>query len=108
MGLQVCQTIHWTGTDRAMVAATEREQNGNVAVFDAIGGEFVLHLKEEKADRLYVVDVSGDWREEIVIQNGNELHIYHNNTSNPNPERPRLWNAAHYGRSKMTWNRSSN
>ncbi len=108
MGLQVCQTIHWTGTDRAMVVATEREQNGNVAVFEAIGGEFVLHLNQEKADRLYVVDVTGDWREEIVILNGNDLYIYHNDAPNPNPNRPRLWNAAHYGRSKMTWNRSSN
>ncbi|UCE47934.1 MAG: hypothetical protein JSW47_20340, partial [Phycisphaerales bacterium] len=108
MGLQVCQTIHWNGAAKPLVVATEREQNGNVAVFDPIGGEFLLHLKEEKADRLYVVDICGDWREEIVILNGNELRIYHNDDLNPNPNRRRLWDDTHYGRNKMTWNRSSN
>jgi len=108
MGLQVCQTIHWDGTAKALVAATEREQNGNVSIFDPIGGKFLLHLKEEKADRLYVADVSGDWREEFVILNGSELHIYHNDGPNPNPDHRRFWNDAHYIRNKMTWNRSSN
>ncbi len=108
MGLQVCQTIHWDGTPKALVVATEREQNGNVAVFDPIGGKFLLHLKEEKADRLYVADVSGDWREEFVILNGNELHVYHDGAPNPNPNRRRFWSDAHYVRNKMTWNRSSN
>ena len=40
--------------------------------------------------------------------NGNELHIYHNDDINPNPDRGRFWNDSHYGRNKMTWNRSSN
>ena len=108
MGLQVCQTIHWDGTAKALVVATEREQSGSVAIFDPMDGKFALHLKEEKADRLYVADISGDWREEIIILNGNELHIYHNEDSNPNPNSSRLWNDKHYTASKMTWNRSSN
>jgi hypothetical protein len=108
MGLQVCQTIHWDGTSKALVVATEREQNGNVGIFDPIGGRFLLHLKEEKADRLYVADVSGDWREEILILNGNELHVYHNDAKNPDPDRRKFWDQAHYRRNKMTWNRSSN
>ena len=108
MGLQVCQTILYEGTAKALVVATEREQNGNVAVFNPITGRFLLHLEQEKADRLYVVDVSGDWREEIVILNGDELHIYHSENPNPNPGRKRLWDAQNYRRSKMTWNRSSN
>jgi len=108
MGLQVCQTIHWDGTPRALVVATEREQNGNVGIFDPIGGGFLLHLKEQKADRLFVADVSGDWREEFIILNGNELYVYHNDAPNPNPGRKRFWSDAHYVRNKMTWNRSSN
>ena len=108
MGLQACQTIRYEGTAKALVVATEREQNGNVAVFDPITGRFLLHLEQEKADRLYVVDVSGDWREEIVILNGDELHIYHSESPNPYPGRKRLWDAQNYRRSKMTWNRSSN
>ena len=108
MGLQVCQTIHWDGTAKPLVAVTERRQNGNVALFEAITGKFIHHLKEEKADRLYVADVSGDWREEIIILNGSQLHVYHNDAVNPDPDHDRLWNTSHYARSKMTWNRSSN
>ena len=108
MGLQVCQMIHWDGTAKALVVATERERNGNVGIFDPIGGKFLLHLKNQMADRLYVADVSGDWREEFIILNGNELHVYHNSARNPNPNRRRFWIDAHYVRNKMTWNRSSN
>ena len=108
MGLQVCQTIHWGGSGRPLVAATEREQNGQVAVIDPLTGKFLLRLQNEKADRLYVCDVSGDWREEIVILNGNELHVYHNHAPNPNPEWPSLWDRGQYRRSMMTWNRSTN
>jgi len=108
MGMQLCQTIHWTGSDKALIAATERTQRGRVAIFDAIGGKVLFYLKDEKADRLHVADVSGDWREEMVILNGNVLHIYHNRQPNPNPNRPRLWQKQHYRRNKMTWNYSTN
>jgi hypothetical protein len=66
-------------------------------------GRFVQRFKE-KADRLYVADVTGDWREELVVLNGNEFHIYQNKEPNPNPQRRRLWSEQHYRRSKMTWN----
>lgn len=46
--------------------------------------------------------------EEAIVLNGNELHIYHDDKLNPNPNRSRLWNDACYSRNKMTWNRSSN
>jgi hypothetical protein len=58
----------------------------------------------EKADRLYVADVSGDWREEIVVLAGTELRIYHNPLPNPDPGRARLWQQDHYLRSKLTYN----
>ena len=66
-------------------------------------GEFVLEFPEN-ADRLYVADVTGDWREEIMVINGNQLHIYENTDPNPNPNRSSLWTQNHYRRSKMTWN----
>ena len=47
---------------------------------------------------------AGDWREELVVLNGNTLHIYHNDAPNPNPDHPRLWKQAHYGRTKRTHN----
>jgi len=102
-GLEVIWTIDWTGEARQVCAAKERHTSGDVAVFDAMTGEFLARFPET-ADRLYVADVSGDWREEIVVLNGNSLRIYHNDAINPRPDRPRLWPRRDYRRRKMTWN----
>jgi FG-GAP-like repeat len=102
-GVEVIWRIDWTGAPKQLAAAKERHRSGDVAIFDPISGKF-LHRFGERADRIYVADVSGDWREELIVLNGNELHIYENNEPNPNPNRPRLWNQNHYRRGKMTWN----
>ena len=102
-GVEAIWTIDWTGEARQLVAAKERHKSGDVCVFDPITGRFLHHIKE-KADRLYVADVSGDWREELLVVSGSELRIYHNPDKNPNPKHPRLWAQNHYRRSKMTWN----
>ena len=72
-------------------------------MFDGISGKFIQRFPE-KADRLYVADVSGDWREEMIVLSGSELHIWHNPAPNPRPQRPRLWEQPHYRRAKMTYN----
>jgi hypothetical protein len=102
-GVEVIFTIDWTGEPQQLAAAKERHESGDIGIFNPITGEF-LHKFQEKADRLYVADVSGDWREELIVLNGNELHIYSNPDPNPNPNHPRLWTQDHYRRSKMTWN----
>ena len=58
----------------------------------------------EKADRIYVADVAGDWREEIIVVNGKEIHVYQNTARNPRPGERRLWSRQAYRRSKMSWN----
>ncbi|NEO98898.1 MAG: hypothetical protein F6K58_09510 [Symploca sp. SIO2E9] len=102
-GVEVIFTIDWTGESKQLAAAKERHKSGDIAIFDPISGQF-LHKLKQKADRLYVADVSGDWREELIVLNGNQLHIYYNSEVNPNPDHPRLWTQNHYRRSKMTWN----
>ena len=102
-GVEVINAIHWTGEARQYAVAKERHRSGDVALFDPIQGQF-LERFEEQADRLYVADVSGDWREEIIVLAQRELHVYHNDSPNPNPDRPRLWSQQSYRRSKMTWN----
>jgi hypothetical protein len=102
-GVEVIWTIDWTGEPKQLAAAKERHISGDVAIFDPITGSFLQRF-EERADRLYVADVSGDWREEIIVLSGNELRIYENADPNPNPDRPPLWNQNHYRRNKMTWN----
>ena len=102
-GVEVIWAIDWTGGTKQLAAAKERHRAGDICIFDPITGEFRKHIKE-KADRLYVADVAGDWREELIVISGNQMRIYHNEEENPNPGRQRLWSQNHYRRSKMTWN----
>lgn len=102
-GVEVINTIDWTGDEKQLIVAKERHTSGNVVIFDAITGQFFLIFTEE-ADRLYVADVVGDWREEIIVLNKDEIHIYANPEPNPNPRHGSLWTQDHYRRNKMTWN----
>ena len=102
-GVERIVAIDWTGEEKQLAAATERGRIGDVCLFDPITGEFV-HRIPASADRLYVADVSGDWREEIIILEGSTLLIYHNPEPNPRPNEPRLWEQDHYRRAKLTHN----
>jgi hypothetical protein len=102
-GVDVIFAIDWTGEPKQLAAAKERHEAGDVAVFDPLSGSFLLRL-EEQTDRLYVADVTGDWREEIVVLSGDQLRIYESPVPNPAPGRASFWKQDHYHRSKMTWN----
>ncbi len=102
-GVEVIWTIDWTGEGKRLAAAKERHTEGDVAVFDPMDGRFV-HRIDEKADRLYVADVAGDAREEIVVLNGNSLRVYAAEGDGANPDAPSPWTRLDYRRSKTTWN----
>ncbi len=102
-GVETIFTVDWTGKSKQLAAAKERHRSGDVAIFDPLSGEFLSRFNE-KAGILYVADVSGDWREELIVLNANELRIYENQDSNPSSNHHRLWTIDHYRRSKMTWN----
>ena len=102
-GVEVIHTIDWTGDEKQLSVAKERHRTGDVAIFDPLDGRFLYRFRE-KAERLYVADVYGDWREEVIIVSGNELHIYQNPAANPRPDHPSLWEHQHYRRNKMTYN----
>ena len=102
-GVEIIHTIDWTGKQQQLACATERHKTGDVCLFEPLTGKFVAHFKE-KADRLYVADVTGDWREEIIVLNGNELHIYVNSEANPRPNKQRLWTNRNYFRLKQCYN----
>jgi hypothetical protein len=102
-GVEVINTIDWTGKQQQLACAQERHRSGDICIFEPLTGRFVARFKE-KADRLYVADVTGDWREEIIVLNGNELHIYQNTEPNPRPNRRRLWANRNYRRLKQCYN----
>jgi hypothetical protein len=103
MGVEVIAPIHWTGGERQLIAAKARHEAGPVAVLDPLTARFVLVI-EEQADRIYVADVLGDWREEIVVLAGDRIRVYANPAPNPRPGLPSLWDLGHYRRAKQNWN----
>lgn len=102
-GFEVIHSIHWTGDGQQHIVAKERHKAGDVGIFDAMTGQAIA-LFPAAVDRLYVADVVGDWREEIITIEGTTLKIYQNPETNPSPDRASLWEQAHYRRQKMTWN----
>jgi len=101
-GIERIEAIHWNGKHQH-AAGKERHRSGDICIWNPLTGEFVHHIKEQ-ADRLYVADVLGDWREELIVLNGKELRIYWNDADNPNPGRQRLWRSNAYQRSKQNYN----
>lgn len=102
-GVEIINTIDWTGERKQLACAKERHKSGDVCLFEPLTGKFVARFRE-KTDRLYVTDVTGDWREEIIVLNGSELHIYQNPAANPRPKEKRLWTNRNYRRMKQYYN----
>lgn len=72
---------------------------------DSAGGIIAADVDGDgRADRLYVADVAGDWREEIIVLDANELHVYQNTAPNPRPNEKRLWTRRNYRRLKQCHN----
>lgn len=102
-GVEVIFPIHWTGGSKQFNVAKERHESDNVGIFDPMTAKFI-HVFDEAADRVYVVDLAGDWREEVVVISGLKLRIYRNLDANPNPGLASLWSTRLYRRLKMTGN----
>jgi hypothetical protein len=102
-GVEVIHTIDWTGERQQLACAKERHESGDVGLFEPLTGKFVARFPET-ADRLYVADVFGDWREEIIVLAGTELHVYQNKAANPRTDQPRLWKQHNYRRMKQIHN----
>ncbi len=88
-GGEEIRVIAWTGEQKQLAGAKERHEQGDVCIFESATGRMVRRFPE-KAARLLVVDVSGDWREEIIVVSGNQIRIYWNDRPKTRPNYPRL------------------
>jgi hypothetical protein len=102
-GFEVIHRIRWTGAPKEYIVAKERHEAGDVGIFDALTGELIAQFPGQ-TQRLYVADVLGDWREEIIVLEAGRIQVYQNQQPNPQAEHPSLWEQPHYRRQKMTWN----
>ncbi len=102
-GLEEISRIDWDGSDKDYLAAKERHRTGAGAIVDAISGEF-LAIFRTRALRLYVADIEGDSREEvIVLDESGTIKIFTNPEPNPHPPKPSLWRHNWYRRQKQNW-----
>ncbi|MGQ0645415.1 MAG: rhamnogalacturonan lyase family protein [Elusimicrobiota bacterium] len=102
-GVDAIFAVHWDGSGRQHLALKERHKDGDAAVVDALTGRFLRRFPS-RAQRIYVADVAGDWREEVILVTETALHVYANPDPNPRPDEPRLWTLQRYRRAKMTHN----
>ncbi|WP_027256117.1 hypothetical protein [Leisingera aquimarina] len=106
-GIDLARPVHWEGTGRQLLFVTERHINGQIALVDALTGEF-LHVWPAKATRTYAADVLGDSREELIIletgADGAVLKIFWNEESAAGAPQARLWDSQSYRRTRQNWN----
>lgn len=103
-GVEDIWNLRWTGADKVLLTGKERHKRGDVGIYDAMDPSRTFRQFDAKTDRLYVADVAGDWREELLAISGNTLHVYQSTAENPNPNRESLWDDRTYRLDRMTWN----
>jgi hypothetical protein len=109
-GIEPVCTIDWFGGRTDQIAAAARHVDGHFGVFDAMTGTAFWSTAGStpamQAAMLYVADVAGDSREEILVYDKTDakIKIYWN--ADPNPNQPKLnkWDDPLYARLKQNWN----
>jgi hypothetical protein len=103
-GLEEICRIDWDGDAGDEIVGKERHMNGTGAIVDPITGDFRIIFRVN-AVRIYAAEVIGDYREEVIIVDGDgHVRIFFNPDANKNPEKPRYWAQQHYRRQKQNWN----
>ena len=108
-GIECIWTVDWDGGEREYIAAIARKVDGNMGVFNPITGKALWTTKDVspqiQAQFVYVADVSGDSREEVIIYDAadGKIKILWNEDSNPN-SKPDKWDDPLYRRLKQNWN----
>lgn len=109
-GVEPSFTIDWFGLPTDQIASLARHSNGNLGVLDPMTGSAYWSTTGQapamQATLLYVVDVAGDSREEIVSYDSTDFQvkIYWNAEPNPNQPKPSKWDDPLYARVKQNWN----
>jgi len=108
-GVENIWTIDWDGSGKEYIVGKARALGfGHVGVFDAVSGDAVWTtlslLTNLQAKTLYVADISGDSREEIVVFDleDHTIKVFHN-TESYTDTRPDKWDDPLYRRLKQNW-----
>ncbi|MFO7889005.1 MAG: hypothetical protein R6V04_01560 [bacterium] len=109
-GIENIWTIDWDGSGKEYIAGKARSGFGHVGIFNAVSGNSVWSttsvpsLDTLQAKTLYVADISGDSREEIVIVDleDHTIKVFHNDDpfTDTGPDK---WDDPLYRRLKQNW-----
>jgi hypothetical protein len=109
-GIEEISVIDWEGGPRKFIAAAARHVDGDIGVFDAVTGGAVWTTGHDfdavRASLIYVADVAGDNREEIIIYDKvrRQLQVFWNDGISLDPIKPRKWQDPLYRRQNQNWN----
>jgi hypothetical protein len=109
-GIEPIHTIDWFGEPKDQIAAVARHVDGNFGVLDPMTGTAYWSTTGSSpsmaAAMLYVADVAGDAREEIVVYDttDHKIKVYWNEAPNPNQPKVSKWDDPLYRRLKQNWN----
>ena len=105
-GIDVVGALDWHGNDHAnrLIAFKERAVDGDAGVLNLEPAPPAFGFRLQRhAMLVYVADVAGDHREEIIVLERDRILVeYHD--GEPRPLRPRLWLDPVYARRKQNWN----
>ncbi|HHS13511.1 MAG TPA: hypothetical protein ENN03_07045 [bacterium] len=112
-GIDIIWTMDWNGDNIDDLGARARHGGSNIGVFNAMDGSALWHTAGtgdvESALFLYVADVGGDSREEMIvcdaIDGGSsyEIRVFWN-TDPYTDTQPNKWDDPLYHRLKQAWN----
>ncbi|MCL6284940.1 hypothetical protein M3P21_15515 [Ruegeria sp. 2012CJ41-6] len=106
-GIDLVRPVHWDGNGQQLLFVTERHVDGQIALVDALTGEF-LRVWPTEAARTYAADVAGDAREELIVlearPEGSALKIFWNEEAAEDVPQDRLWKDRAYRRVRQNWN----
>jgi hypothetical protein len=109
-GVASATTIDWFGVPTDQMAASARHIDGNFGLLDAMTGipfwSSTGRVPAMRVSMLYVADVAGDSREEIIVYDSTDckIKIYWNAEPNTNQPKPSKWDDPLYVRLKQNWN----
>ena len=109
VGIEMIWNIDWKGTRREYIAAKARHVQGNIGIFNAVTGDAEWYTPNDypavQAEFVYVADVAGDTREELIIydQADSRIKVFWNGITNINQPKPK-WSDPLYTRIKQNWN----
>lgn len=103
-GIDVVTPIDWNGGALDFVALKERHIAGAVAVVNPITGSVVRPMPNVRAERLFVADVAGDHREEVIVVERGRILVFAAGGDPAQEGRPRWWEDESYRRRKGNHN----